>query len=119
MPDITFRLDGEALQAATTQAILGVLTPEAKEELIDKAIRSILATGESSYDRRSQIEKAFASAVNRAAHQICLDMVKSDPAILSRISELARSTADKILGADPDKMAERMADAFVNSIRKD
>jgi hypothetical protein len=46
-------------------------------------------------------------------------MVTEDEQMKVRMRELLRSTADKVLGADMDKLSERMADAFVDSLRKD
>jgi hypothetical protein len=36
-----------------------------------------------------------------------------------KVQQLLRSTADKVLSADMDKLADRMATAFTESMRKD
>ena len=120
MTQVTLQLDGDALREATVQAMLGVLTPEVKAQVLERAIGELLKPSTNSWDKhKSAIERAFEQAVERVATQEALRMVTEDASIQARVQELLRTTADKVLGADTEKLAQRMADAFVNSMRKD
>jgi hypothetical protein len=46
-------------------------------------------------------------------------MVSENQEIKAKMEDLLRKTADKVLSADKEKLAERMASAFVASIRGD
>jgi hypothetical protein len=120
LTDITLKLDGDALREATVQAMLGVLTPEVRASVLEKAIQALMAPSTNSWDRKkSPIELAFESAVEQLARTETARLLKEDEALAARIRELIRMTADKVLSADMDKLAERMASAFAESMRKD
>lgn len=118
--EIRLTLDGDALREATVQAMMGVLTPEARAAIIEKAIQALLAPSTSSYDRgKSPIQIAFDAAIDRVACATALKMVTEDGPLSQRIAELMRETADKVLAMDTGKLSTRMADAFVSSMRRD
>lgn len=118
MADITISLDPEALREATVQAMVGVLTDETKEKMIQQSIKAILMPSTNNWDKgKSPIEQAFQNAITTLAHQECLKLVKEDEGINAKIKELLRITAEKVLDADQEKMAEKMAESFINSIK--
>ena len=118
MSSVNIQLDPVALREATTQALMGVLTPEVREEILRKAIVSLLNPGTNSWDRgKSPIEQAFDNAVTQIAREEAIRMVKEDPALQANVQSLLRKTADLMLNTDQDKLAQRMADAFLESIR--
>ena len=120
MSQLTINLDGDALRDATTQAMLGILTPEARERILNQAVQALLKPSTDSWDKKkSPIEIAFENAVNRLANEEAVKMLKDDETFQTRLKDLVRQTADKVLSTDLDKMAQRMADAFVNSMRRD
>ena len=113
-------LDPVALREATGQAIMGILTPELRAQILQQAISALLAPSTNSWERgKSPIEQAFENAVGRAAHEAAFEYVKTDAVLMDRIKALLQQTADKVLAADPEKMAGRMADAFVSSMRRE
>lgn len=120
MSTVTLNLDGEALREATVQAIMGVLTPEVKAKMLENAVQAILNPSTDSWNKnKSPLELAFERAVEQVAHTEAKRMIEEDGVIRKRVKDLLRSTADKVLGADPDKLAQRMADAFASSMRRD
>lgn len=120
MSAITINLDPVALREATTQAIMGTLTPEVRADIIQKAISALLTPSTDSWDRnRSPIQKAFDDAVAKIAREVASEHVKADAALMLRIKELVRAASDKMFSMDQDKLAQRMADAFCDSIRKE
>lgn len=120
MTQVTLNLDGDALREATVQAMLGVLTPETKAKVLESAIQMLLAPSTNSWDRKkSPIELAFEQAVEKVAREEAARLVAEDEALRSRMKELLRTTADKVLGGDIDKLAARMATSFAESIRRD
>jgi hypothetical protein len=118
--NMTIQLDPVAVREATSQAIMGILTPEMRASIIDSAIRGLLTPSTNSWERgKSPIELAFQRAVEQVAGECVRDVVKNDKAIMDKIAELAKETAEQVLNADKDKMVQRMTDAFVNSMRRD
>lgn len=120
MSDITLKLDPVAMREATSQAIMGVLTAEVRTELIQSAIRQMLNPSKNSWEKgQSPIEVAFLAAANQVAREVALEVVKADEGMKVKLKELLEQAAAKILQTDTDKLAERMADSFVNSLRRD
>lgn len=121
MSNLTLQLDGDALREATVQAMLGVLTPEVKAKMLESAVQAILRPSTNSWEnnKKSPLELAFERAVEQVANAEAMRMIEEDGVIRDRVKELLRTTADKVLNADPDKLAQRMADAFAASMRRD
>lgn len=120
MSNLQIQLDPVALREATAQAIMGILTPEIKAQLIETAIRALLTPSTNSWERgKSPIEVAFNDAVIHVARELAKEIVKNDPAIMQRLADLARAASDKVLGQDADKLAEKMAGAFVDAMQRD
>lgn len=123
MATLNLTLDPESLREATSQAILGVLTPEMKASLIRQAIDAIIKPVTNSYGstaRKSSLEEAFEIAVNRIVREVAEEMVQQDESLRSKIRELLASTAEIMFtNYDQTKLVERMAEAFITSCRRD
>lgn len=120
MTGLTIDLDPIALREATSQAIMGVLTPEVRERVLCQAISVLLTPSTDIWDKKkSPMELAFERAVSVITHDLAREYIKNDPEIMKQLGELLHKTAEKIVSMDVDKMAERMADAFVSSMRRE
>ena len=118
MTNLSIQLDPVALREATSQAIMGILTPEVRAQILQSAIRSLLAPSTNSWDRgKSPIDTAFEVAVNIIAREEAKRLVTEDEAISAQIKSLIRAATERMLTSDPEKLAERMAGAFVDSLR--
>lgn len=119
MATVQIQLDGDALRDATMQAISGVLSPEVKAAMIESAIIAILKPSTSSWDQgRSPIEMAFQRAVDAVAQEEANRMVAEDEQLRERLQKLLRDAADRILSIGVEKLVERMANSFVDSLRR-
>lgn len=120
MSNLTIQLDPVALREATGQAIMGILTPEVRAQILQAAIDSLLRPSTDSWNKgKSPIEQAFEQAVTQTCRDLAREYVANDPELMGRLRKLLADTAAKVLDCDTDKMAERMADAFTSSMRRD
>ncbi len=118
MSSLTLQLDADALREATVQAMLGVLTPEVKATMVENAIKAILAPSANIWERRRPpLRAAFEDVVRRVAADEAARMIAEDSAIRDRVQALLRSTAERVLNTDQEKLAERMSEAFVSTMR--
>lgn len=118
MSEIRITLDPVALREATAQAIMGILTPEVREKMLRDAISQLLTPSTNSWDnKKSPLETAFAQAVTQVAREFANDLVKTDPEIATKMKELMRQTADKVLSVDADKLAQGMADGLIDALK--
>lgn len=108
-------LPPEAIQEATSQALMGMLTPEIKDRILANAITALLS--QSSLRGQSAIQSAFEMAVTTVAQREALKMVEEDEVVRERIKDLIRDTADKVLNTSPEKLVEKMAASFVSAIK--
>jgi hypothetical protein len=120
MTNLTVQLDPVALREATAQAIMGILTPEVRTALVQNAISAILKPSTDSWNRdKSPLQEAFNLAVQQCAREVAKEVVSADPSIVERLRALAKECAEKVLKQDTDKLAEKMADAFVSGIESE
>jgi|GEM_PF-4842166 len=120
MSQLTIQLDPVALREATAQAIMGTLTPEVRENLLRSAISNLLNKKTGEYGMgKTELEIAFDRATTEVARELVREYVKSDASFMEKLNALIRETADRILNMPVDKMAEKMADAFTSSMRRD
>lgn len=120
MTDVTLRLDGDALREATVQAMIGVLTPEVKAKVLENAIQALLKPSTETWRQgKSPIQEAFDSAIIRVANEAAHKLITEDGETSQRIAALMRQTADTVLAMNATKLATRMAEAFITSMRKD
>jgi hypothetical protein len=118
--NLTLQLEGDALREAIAQSILGQLTPETQRKLLDKAIQAILTPSTHSWDRgQSPLQKAFENAVVIVARREAERLVSEDEEMKAKMEDLLRKTADRVLSTDTEKLAEKMASAFVASMQRD
>lgn len=119
MSNLTIQLDPVALREATTQAIMGLLTPEIRAEILQKAICELLQPSTNSWEKGvSPLQRAFNSAVELIARELARENIKADKNITEKMEALLEETKSKVLNLDTDKLAEKMADAFVSSIER-
>jgi len=119
MTNLQLQLDPVALREAATQAIMGVLTPEVRQKMIEQAISAVLKPSTDSWNRdKSPLSQAFDAAIVQVAREEAKRLVSEDPTIRDRMTVLLRSTADKVLNMDAEKLSEKMAEAFVDSMRE-
>lgn len=120
MSNITLNLDADALREATVQAMVGVLTPEIQKKLVQQAVEAALKPSTDSWNRgKSPLQEAFDRAIVAVANAEAKRMVEEDPQMRDQIKVLMREVADKVLNADKDKLADRMASSFVDALRRD
>ena len=120
MSNITFQLDPIALREATTQSIMGILTPEIRAQILQSAISSLLSPSTNSWEKgMSPIQQAFNRAIESVALEVAREHVKNSPEIIDKLKELIAETAAKVFSADVDKMAAKMAEAFIASMRQE
>ena len=119
MSTVTINLDPNALREATSQAIMGVLTPEVRADILQKAIAGLLNPSTNSWEKgQSPIQAAFDRAVTSVAFELAREYVANDAAVRDRIKALLTEAATKMLTVDTENFTARMADAFVEALSK-
>ena len=120
MSVLTIKLDPVALREATAQAIMVTLTSDIRRDILDQSIRALLTPSTDSWRKgKSPIQEAFDQAVMQIAHEEAKRIVSEDATIAAKIKDLLRETADKVISCDTEQLSQRMADAFVSSLRRD
>lgn len=120
MTNLTLQLDPEALREATVQAMVGVLSPEVRAQLVEKAIVAILTPSTNSWDRgRTPLELAFGMAVTQVATTVAREHVEGNAELMERLRVLVREASEKAVGITAEDLVPKMADAFVAAIRRD
>lgn len=110
-------LPPDAVQQATAQALIGILSPEVKEQLLQKGINAVLCEKNSYRDKKTPLQCAFEDAIAQVAREEAIKMVQDNEQIRSKIQAVLRDTADKVLSTSPEQLAEKMAASFISSIK--
>jgi FKBP-type peptidyl-prolyl cis-trans isomerase (trigger factor) len=117
---LSLTLDSEALHEATKQAILGALSPEVREKILQNAIEELLKPSTSPYNRgQSKIEEIFQNAVSRIACEEANKMMSENAEIRAKLQILMQKTAIKLLDAEPDKFSAALADAIHDALKRE
>ena len=120
MSSLTIQLDPVALREATSQAIMGMLTPEVRTAMIERSISNLLSASTDSWDKgKTPLQKAFNEAVEQVARDLAKKAIAEDTQLVARVNDLLHQSIDRILKTDPEKLTERMADAFIASLRSE
>lgn len=113
-------LPKEVIDAAVIKSFLDGLTPEIKASLIQQAIEKMLVPEQPRYSGHkpeAPLTEAFQNAVFATMREVVMEQVKSSEVMRARLQELFTVAAHKMLNCDTDKMAERMSEAFIQSLR--
>lgn len=116
--NLQIQLDPVALREATSQAIMGLLSPEVRAQIIQNAISALLLPSTNSWDRGiSPLQSAFNQAVQQVARDVAQQEIVGNAEILAGLREMLLAVSKRVLSTEPEKLVERMADAFVQSVR--
>ena len=89
------------LEALVAQAMMEKMSQEARDELISKALTSLMRERGGGYGRQtSPLGDAFATAVDTVARQMVLEQVKNNPEIRERIQVIIGKVTEQIMVSD-------------------
>ena len=119
MSTLTVNLDPVAIREATSQAIMGLLTPELREKLIRDSIANLLNPSQNSWDRgKTPLQSAFNSAVEVVAQKIAAEYVAGNAEVVAKIRELMTAAMSKLVSVDAEKLTEKMGNAIAEAISR-
>lgn len=85
-------IDESAMQAVIAKAVLESITPEARTELLEGAIKHLLTkppkTTSYGADRESPLREIFQSQVRTVADQLIREQLSNDPDFKAKVSAL-------------------------------
>jgi hypothetical protein len=117
----TLNLSDESLNAVIGQAILGQLTPEAREQILKDAVKSLLETpkdsGPYSLNRKPRIVEAFETAAYSTCIGVARDFLANDETVKVEMERLLRAAWAKMLENEQD-VVERLARALSDIFRE-
>lgn len=114
-------VDAEAMQSLVAKAIIDSMTPEKRNELIENAIKTVLATPrkQNSWDPdRSPLQLAFNEAVRICTDKMARDIIAEDVTFQAKLKELFADVAAQLFERDRDDLVDKIADAFASSLKK-
>lgn len=98
-------IDDNTLHALATKTIIDSLTPEMKQELLARAVKSLFEVPESppgfygNKDKRTKIERTFDEALGFASQKIVRDII-AEPEFQEQIRSTIASELQKLFQAD-------------------
>ena len=116
-------MNEEQMTALVSKAIFDGLTQEAKDEMLQKALRHLMTKDDRSYGhgpKRTPLEESFQSAAYAVTREIATQKLQTDEAFRSNIEALFAELGRKLFeGPLREKLVERMADSVVENLRAD
>jgi hypothetical protein len=111
------------LEPIVAKAILDTLTPEAREAILQAAVKDLITKptgGMGSYDRdrKSPLQEAFNSAVRSQAEKFAREQLAADGEFQAQVKGLFAEVAERLFTGDKREalisdLAEKMARAMV------
>jgi hypothetical protein len=112
----------ETMQRIIASAIIGELTPEARKELLTKAVEGILSEKTSDgYNAPTRIQAAFARAVDAVAVEIATDELRK-PENMTKLRGVVVAAVEQAIGAtadDYDSVVGKLAAAIRKAMTGD
>jgi len=116
-------MNEEQMTALVSKAIFDGLTQEAKDQMLQKALRHLMTKEEKSYGygpKRTPLEEAFQSAAFTVTRQIAEDRLSNDPEFKANIESMFADLGKMLFGEKMRaKLIETMADAVLSGLRVD
>lgn len=119
------KLDHDAMQALVAKALFDSFTPEKREELLQSAIKAILAVppaGQTNFygDKKSVFQSAFENAAHATARTVIADHLAKDEGFSVKVKEViaeATERAFNIEGGGREKMIEAISNAIIAGLQ--
>lgn len=103
----------EQLQQVITKAIFDTLSAEQKEELLKKAVSSLLQPAENrgySTYRKTQLQEAYERAAYQVAQSIIVEEMKNDETFKANVKKLYADASEKVFAGDSyQKLVDKTA----------
>lgn len=116
-------MNEEQMTALVSKAIFDGLTQQAKDEMLQKALRHLMTKEEKSYGygpKRTPLEEAFQQSAYAVARQIAEERLAADDTFRSGIEALFVDLGKALFeGPLRAKLVETMADSVVSNLRAD
>lgn len=111
MSTMDIRIPEEQVSLLVQKAIFETLTPEMRNDIIQKAVRDLLSKPESphSYDKSTHLERIFSEAVRGIALTIAKDELARDKRMEVEIRKLINDAFDKMIGEGREKIVQNLA----------
>lgn len=116
MSDIKF--DPESLKAIVAKAIFDSLTPEARVNILQQAVESLLKAGSSErYGAPSVLQQAFNDGVRQVAQAMAHEYVSKDESVQAAIRKLIDDATTRAFAEGPvrEKLIQTMVDGMVRA----
>lgn len=113
----SFNLDPETLSALVQKAVLDMITPENRDELIEGAIKHLMTTPTrtnqfSGAPTRSPLTEAFEGAVHAAAVKYVREAIEADPKVAEAIRAVVHPLVADLCADNYDGLPQAIGDAF-------
>ncbi len=106
LDQLSVQLDGEALNAIVTKAILDQITAEQRKVILDQAVKALLSPKPDpyGYSRReiTPVQAAFDNAVRQSAMKAAQTLVDDDVEFQGRLRNMVRDSMTKLLDSESD-----------------
>lgn len=115
------KLDQTTMDGLVSKAIFDTLTPEKREELVQGAIKSLLARPVGSgFNQMTELERLFASAAQTAATKIVSQKLESDEGFEAGVKQVFDNAwKAAFTGEAGQKFSERLGEAMRRLITGD
>jgi hypothetical protein len=114
------KLSDEQLNGVIAGAVLQAMTPEARQELLAKAVGSLLTPKKESWqkDAKSPLQEAFERAVFSVAHDVCREELKNDTVVREKVRGMVVAAVEKAM-LNQEKIVENLAARLSDLLSRD
>lgn len=107
-------IDENALRTIVAKAMFDTLTETKKEELLNQALTQVITPAKDAYGRStvSIVEQAFRQHVELEVRNIVREIMKSDPRVAAKLTEVVTQTIHNLLFKDSDRLANALTQSF-------
>ncbi len=116
MPDLKFQIDSEDAKAAVQEALMGVLTPAKRDELVRGAIEQLL---KGNWQTSSELQQIFANGARSVAREVFAEEF-AKPEVRAKIRELVVAAFEGVFEKDRlEPLVEKLGDSIAKALGGD
>jgi hypothetical protein len=111
---VEVKIENVDMQALVAGQVLAMLSPVAREKLIESALTQLLS-GKVGYDGKNAITRAVDEALSKLAVELCRQVLAADEALVEKMKSLVTEAVNRVF--DEGAVREQIIEKFAESIR--
>jgi hypothetical protein len=111
------QLDQNTMETMIQEAIFNSMTDETRQELLKKAIASLMSVPSNGWSKTSPLTDALQSAARSEAERLAKEELQKSPEFQAQLQGLFQDVVTKLFGNEVrEKLVQRICDSIISGL---